>query len=290
MDPERSAGEMLTLVIVDLTDRMQDLTPAALTDEPDAVHQLRTTVRRLRNVVAAFKKLLEPEPTARLRSALSDYGARLGESRDLEVRADHCADALETLGLDDELRGPLVEPLLAAHEVAHRRLVAWHRSPDQVVLADRLECWATAPPITARGERPAERVATKAVRKQVDRTVAAAHHLIDADDAEELHELRKAARRLRHTVDAVTDTPGDVLSGDVAGWAGQVGVLGTDIQRMLGDERDALLLAGYVRDRMDGVTDAASYLMVVAHAEQEARRAVGALPGTVLALRDARHP
>ncbi|WP_344400196.1 CHAD domain-containing protein, partial [Promicromonospora sukumoe] len=67
--------------------RVHDGVPAALADEPDAVHRLRTSVRRLRNVLAAFKRYLDRDAAAELRSRLKELGDVLGKARDLEVRA-----------------------------------------------------------------------------------------------------------------------------------------------------------------------------------------------------------
>ncbi|THJ00131.1 CHAD domain-containing protein, partial [Nocardioides sp.] len=157
---------------------------------------------------------------------------------------------------------------------------------DVAALDALLATWSVAPPLTDRARRPAEKVATKAVRRQVERVLAATHHLDDPDHVDEAHEVRKAARRLRHAADAVSRPPASTL----AGWAPTVGGLGQRIQGMLGDHRDALLLADHVREHAADVADPAPYLQLVAHAEREARQAIGGLVQAVLELRDARHP
>lgn len=280
-----STGELLTAALADLVGRVRDQRPAALADEPDAVHQLRTSVRRLRNLLAAFEKYVDADADARLRASLRTYGDLLGACRDLEVRAADCEGAIADLGLGPELREPLVGPLLAAHAAAHDHLCAWHRGPDLAALDTLLDLWAAAPPLSDRATRPAAGAAEKVVRRQVARVLEAAHRMDDAD-AEEAHDVRKAARRLRHAADAVTSGPGAVLSG----WAEQVGRLAHDIQGMLGDHRDAVLLADHAREHASGVADPASYLRLVAHAEHRAGRAIGGLPQTLLALRDQRRP
>ena len=276
---------MLRAVVADLADRVRDRRPAALADEPDAVHQLRTAVRRLRNVLAAFDKYLDRNATAELRACLKTYGDLLGECRDLEVRAEHCAGAIAALGLEADLQEDLVVPLVAAHRAAHEVLVAWHNGPDVAALDALLDAWSTAPPVSDRATRSAEKVATRVVRKQVDRVLRRAHDLDDAD-SEEAHEVRKAARRLRHTADAVTQPPADLLSG----WAADVGSLGKTIQGMLGDHRDATLLAEHVRQHAVTAADPTPYLRLNAHAEHEAGRAIGGLAQALLELRDHRRP
>ena len=75
-------------------------------------------------------------------------------------------------------------------------------------------------------------------------------------DVDAAHALRKAARRLRHTADAVTRPPAAVLGAD----AQELGELGSQLQSLLGDHRDALLLAEHVRGSMpDDAGARASY-------------------------------
>ncbi|WP_157602450.1 CHAD domain-containing protein, partial [Promicromonospora kroppenstedtii] len=76
-----TAGELLSLAIGDLVRQIQDDVPRALADEPDAVHRLRTSVRRLRNVLAAFRRYLDRDAAAALRSRLKEWGDVLGQAR-----------------------------------------------------------------------------------------------------------------------------------------------------------------------------------------------------------------
>lgn len=274
---ELTAGDLLRGVLLELVADIQEKRPAALADDPDAVHQLRTSVRRARNLLAVFSRCFEATEAEALGRELAAYGGLLGECRDLEVRASDAMTALEALGLVEELAGVVVDPLRAAHDKAHARLVAWHRGPGPDRLDDRLTRWATAPPLDGRAGRRAGAVALKALRRQVRRVLDRADDLGGAHAEERRHELRKAARRLRHTADAVA-------AADVAG-AARLGRLGHDIQGMLGDHRDALLLAAHVRACAEGAADRASYDLVVEHAEDLAEGALDGLDGAVAALR-----
>ncbi len=280
-----SIGAALASVLADLADRLDERRPAALADEPDAVHQLRTTVRRLRNLLAAFGRYLDPAAADQLGEGLASYGDLLGRCRDLEVRVAHCCDVLVRLDLEEELTGPLVLPLRAEHAIAHAALVTWHSSPARSALDAVLQVWRTAPPLSGRADKDAVKQARRAVRKQVRRTLAAA----DAVDlgavelTDDAHHLRKAARRLRHTADAVTREPAALLDGPAA----DAGGLGQRIQGLLGDHRDALLLAAHVRDHAAAIDGAApsSYGMAVGYLEGTAAAAVEDLPGVVDDLR-----
>ncbi|MCX6400192.1 MAG: CHAD domain-containing protein [Propionibacteriales bacterium] len=280
---DRSVGAVLATVLVDLGRLVVDGRTAALADEPDAVHRLRTAVRRVRNVLVVFADCFEAEPTAELAACLSSYGDLLGRSRDLEVRAADAGAVLDELGLGlglaDALGASVIAPLLAEHRVAHRALVAWHAGPDVRELDRQLGEWMTAPPFVAAAARPASKVAAKVVRTQVRRVLVRADRLERDGTEEAVHAVRRAARRLRHAADAVEGVPRTE-------WVVLAGARGQRIQGILGDHRDALLLADHVRECSRGGDDAASYGLAAARAEALADEAMAELGGALKELRD----
>jgi CHAD domain-containing protein len=272
---------MLTLAVGDLVRLIRDGVPAALADEHDAVHQLRTSVRRLRNVLAAFRRHLDKDATAELRSRLKEWGDVLGRARDLEVRALQADAAAEAARLDTTARTALLDPLRTAHAHAHADAVRWTRSDRGRDLARLLETWAAQPRLRERASRPAKKAARRAVRRQAERTLDAAR---DLTDLESTHELRKAARRLRHTCEATTRAPVGLLGRRTK----RLGSAGHRLQSLLGDHRDALLLAEHVRAHADG---SPQYDAVVGVCEDRARAALADLPAALgeLEVRSRRH-
>lgn len=262
---------MLTLAVGDLVRRIQDDVPPALSDEPDAVHRLRTSVRRLRNVLAAFRRYLDKDATAELRTQLKEWGGVLGRARDLEVRVQQAAAAAEAVDLDKRTRFALLDPLKAAHTQAHTDAVSWIRSDRGRDLARLLEAWAARPPLVERASRPAKKAARRAVRRQVERTLDAAR---DLEEPESVHELRKAARRLRHTCDAITRAPVGLLGRRTM----DLGSAGHRIQSLLGTHRDALLLADHVRAHANG---SPAYDAVVSLCHEDALTALADLPAAL---------
>ncbi|MBM7519442.1 CHAD domain-containing protein [Nocardioides nitrophenolicus] len=252
------AGDLLTRVIGDLVADVRGGREPALADEPDAVHLLRTSVRRLRNVLAGFGRYVERRPARELRAHLASYGALLGTGRDLEVRAEDCRRLLAELGRSD-LEPVLVAPLVAAHDGAHRVLRDWHASPDAGMLDRLLARWADDVPLTGRAGRSAGKVTAAVLRAEVRRV------LDRAAEGETSHDVRKAARRLRHVAEAVGD-PGLARAGK-------------DVQGRLGDHRDALLLASHL-------WSAGAPAVVVARVEAAASRALEGLPEVLAVLRE----
>lgn len=282
--PDISGGDMLAAVVADLGRMVTERRGPALSDEPDAVHQLRTSVRRMRNVLAAFEPCFEREPAEKFAVVLAAYGGLLGECRDLEVRASDASAVLEDLAQGD-LYDAVVAPLLADHDRAHAALVAWHLAGGAASLDVLLAHWSVDAPLTDRAHRPATTIAAKAVRRQVRRVLDRADRLggDDVAEAEEaVHALRRAARRLRHTADAVEGVDG--LDGTAV-----VGGLGQRIQGLLGDHRDAMLLADHVRDcaagTVAGMADRTSYDRVVGRAQTLADEAMAGLDGALADLR-----
>lgn len=268
--------------------RIHDRLPGALADEPDAVHRLRTSVRRLRNVLAAFRRYLDKDAAAELRSALKEWGDALGRARDLEVRLMDAAVAADAVGLDDDARAVLLDPLRAAHERAHADVVRWTPSGQGSgqgrgrELFRLLDDWAAAPRLGDRAARPAKKAARRAVRRQTARTLGSAGDLTNLESA---HELRKAARRLRHTCDAITRQPVGLLGRRTK----DLGSAGHRIQSLLGDHRDALLLAEHARERTDASPE---YDAVVGRCQEQALAALADLPAALgeLVSRAARTP
>lgn len=278
--PDPNAGAMLAAVVSDLVAKLDSRLPAALADEPDAVHQLRTAVRRLRNVLAGFAFYFEPTAVGGLRAALVEYGDRLGRVRDLEVRAQWCREVAAEVGLDAGLVDGLVVPLGEAHARAHADLVTWAASPEAERLRRALRSWADAPtPAEGRGARPARAVAREVLMAQVERVLAhGAEHRADKDSA---HALRKGGRRLRHLADAVTKPPGAVLGKKAAA----LGELGARIQSLLGDHRDALLLVEHVQRSVPDPAERSAYAPMVEAAERSAAAAIDGVPAALGDLR-----
>ncbi|MBM0127673.1 CHAD domain-containing protein [Pimelobacter simplex] len=251
------AGDLLARVIGELVTDVRAGREPALADDPDAVHQLRTSVRRLRNVLAGFGRYVEKRPAHELRAHLASYGALLGAGRDLEVRAEDCRRVLAELGRSD-LEHALVDPLLAAHGGAHAVLVDWHGSPDAAALDHLLGMWGEKAPLAGRARRPVGQVRRSVLRRELRRV------LDRAEEGETSHDVRKAARRLRHVAEAVGETA--------------LARAGKDVQGRLGDHRDAVLLAGHL-------WSAGAPAVVVAHVEAAASRVLEGLPADLEALR-----
>jgi CHAD domain-containing protein len=307
MAPSRAddlAGDVFADVLAEHVRRIQQRVPPALADEPDAVHRLRTAVRRLRTTLAVYRSVFDRQAGDDLRERLAELGHVLGPARDLEVRRDDVESTGRASRTPLAARERLVVELTEAHAAAHRDLLEWCAGERMRALNAELVRWVAAPPWAEAAEKPARKVARKRLRKAVRRALGAADDVdlgVLADRTEELardtrptaddlldaaHRLRKAGRRLTHAARDVTRKPTKVLGSH----ARELDVAGKAVQSSLGDHRDALLLARRARFVADAVEteggDRRPYDRLAHAAERRAHAALDDAARAVAGLRD----
>jgi CHAD domain-containing protein len=80
-----------------------ELAGPARRNAPDAVHQMRTATRRMRSVLKAYRKLLDPPPD-RLQDELKWLAGELAAARDAEVQAERLGQLL-AVAVEDQADG-----------------------------------------------------------------------------------------------------------------------------------------------------------------------------------------
>ena len=201
-----SVGAVVVGALRGLTETLVTKDPLARADAPDAIHQMRTTVRRLRSVLAIYSRVFEKTALNELRFELKHLGIVLGRARDAEVRggrlADELAAAAEYPTEDAEIR--LVGGARRDYADGFAAARDYLLSTRYYRLLDSLDSFVAWPPLTPKAENPA----AAAIKHDLGRAVAAlaksTTKVADADAPEQaLHEVRKAARRLRYAAAAV---------------------------------------------------------------------------------------
>ena len=220
---------------------------AAVADEPDAVHEARILVRRLRSVLAAYRPLFDVATVRRLRSALSELGDELGAVRDIEVRVGNAESRVDR-DAPEEVRARLIHDERERYRAERERLVTYLAEVDDV--SERLAAFLAHPPFSAPADEPARAELARLLRKEAKRVQKAEDAA--AGDLESLHRLRRAARRLRYACEAVSSPPVEVFGKDV----GDVADAAHAVQELLGDHRDQLLFALQVRREGAAARDA----------------------------------
>ncbi len=121
LTPFTPAGQVVQAYLRSQADTLKSLDPMVRRDEPDSVHKMRVTTRRLRSTLQAFKKVIPRSRTAGLVGELRWLGEVLGESRDIEVLSGHLRDDLA--GYPAELVIGPIEARIQGH-FAPRRAAA----------------------------------------------------------------------------------------------------------------------------------------------------------------------
>jgi CHAD domain-containing protein len=151
LSPDDPASTLVTPLLREQVAALRELQPAVLDDRPDAVHQMRVTMRRIRSALATFRPILVRDHAEALRGELRWLSGVLGEARDLEVMRERLRE-LVAREPPELLLGPVAArvdtDLGHAHRTAHARAVEAIGSPRYAALLQRLDAFVADPPFT----------------------------------------------------------------------------------------------------------------------------------------------
>lgn len=243
------AGDVVLAAVREQVAALQAADLLLRTRQPDAIHQLRVAARRLRSILADFSSVLG-DATPPLREELTWLGGELSTARDDEVALAHLRELLATEPVE-LVMGPVAARLQqtalragASGLAAADRMVA---DPRYLRLLDGLYALLDAAPSGDRAGDPAARVLRRALRratKRLDRRVVRAGR-IGGDQRDDgrydtaLHDVRKAAKRLRYTAE---------VTADELGRPGRRSVRAAKkVQKALGDRQDTVVTREHCR-------------------------------------------
>lgn len=245
-----SAGELVRRHLSEQVSALKDLDPLVRLDFPDAVHKMRVTVRRLRSALATYRRLLERQDTEPLRDELRWLGALLGDARDAEVIHSRLRGAIDEQHpslVVGPVRRRLDRTMRYEHRQAHRRCVAAMDGDRYFELLHRLGQVAAGRSL--RGKR-IDKPADTAIPKEVARAAARMRKFVDVAEAldaadrhaeldDALHEVRKAAKRVRYAAESATPVAGKGAKATVEAMK--------DLQDVLGEHQDTVVARTAVR-------------------------------------------
>lgn len=184
--------------------------PAAAAGVVEGVHAMRVATRRLRALLALFRPYLAEEAERRFTAELRAMGRVLGEARDWDVFCTQTLVQAQGDGVDEALIRRLGAAAQERRQAAHGRLCAWLREPGLTGLVLGLAAWAEDPAALsgeADGGAPAEALSepladlAPELERRLARQVRRRGRGIRHRSEEELHELRKALKKLRYAVE-----------------------------------------------------------------------------------------
>jgi CHAD domain-containing protein len=241
------AGDVVTAYVSAQAGRLKALDAAVRRDEPDGVHQMRVTTRRLRAALQAFPTVLPQTATAGLRDELRWLGQVLGDARDAEVLEQHFQTALAELPVELVI-GPAkarVTLHFAPEQAAARKAVLKALDSRRYFrLLDDLDRLVDDPPRTAAATAAADEILPQAVARAYRRTrkrmKQARRAPAGAARDVALHEARKAAKRARYAADAAEPAVGKQ--------ARRFAKRMKAVQEVLGDHQDAVIARTVARE------------------------------------------
>jgi CHAD domain-containing protein len=224
--------------------------------DPEEVHDMRVSIRRLRAALRAFDDVL-PDGWENVSPELKWLGTSLSAVRDLDVQLEQLQTWKASLPQTDQaLMDRLVALLTEQRQQARESLVRSLESARYAALINKAQALLDAPPSPGAAEQlliRAPRLIGRSYRKLRKRGDA----LDSQSKAEDLHRLRIQAKRLRYLVEFV---------GGPYGQAGQRLVRRlTRLQDVLGSHQDAQVATAALRallsDRRDNLEPELAWLM-----------------------------
>ncbi|TDD29117.1 CYTH and CHAD domain-containing protein [Kribbella turkmenica] len=219
--------------------------PEVRRDVPDSIHKFRVATRRLRSALATYRPVVDREQGDRIRTELKWLAGELGVARDAEVQREHFA--AEVAEQPDELvmgrvAGRIDDHLRGVYKEGRAGALAALESERYFRLLDTLDELIARPPLTGDDRKAKKQIGDllehdwKRMRKAVRRSEAAE---TSAEQDHELHEVRKAAKRLRYAAESAVPVLGDEAA-DLAARA-------EEVQEVLGEHQDSVVSRDLLR-------------------------------------------
>ncbi|HEX2054130.1 MAG TPA: CYTH and CHAD domain-containing protein [Actinomycetota bacterium] len=236
-----------------------------LGDDPEDLHQHRVAIRKLRSLLQAAG-MLDPGWAESLRSELEWIGDLLNPVRDLDVMIPYFrADTKLLLPDEAALVEVFLDKLRADREIARLKMLKALESDRYLALLNTLETATVSLVVRAVDETLEDGAASRfrKLKKAVD-------GLGEHPEDEELHRVRRLAKKARYTADLVKPAAGKKVAAYVEDLKG--------LQDVLGDFQDAVVAEGRVREFLPDVDSPPQAFALGRLAELQAakRRRVGA--------------
>jgi triphosphatase len=251
IDSSLSLGEVAFAVLRRQFAEMQDHEPGTrLGEDPEELHDMRVPTRRMRAAMKVFQGAL-PERARWLREELRWMAHALGDVRDLDVQIERLQAWKREA--DEESSGALDRTLTITHkrrEEARQNMlevldsVRYERLLSSFAEMLRFGPSAELEVAQANGDEWADEPVTAAAPALISRRYRtwrkAARRLDGTSSPEAFHDVRKKGKRLRYTLEFVSEVYGKPVQKLVKRLKA--------LQDDLGDHQDAVVAAGYLRE------------------------------------------
>lgn len=202
--------------------------------EPEGVHQMRVTTRRLREALRAFGAVLPQPAAAELREELRWLAGVLGTVRDLDVQMERFQSAGDADHSEqNHAVAGYLQHLQKRQRRAHRALVAALAEPRYRALVRNLQELVTLALAAEQPEAgtPIAEAAPAALERLLKRVRRSGRKALADCDAAHLHRLRIDAKRLRYFLEYVAPVGGAAVAEGIEAL--------NRLQDTLGEHQDA---------------------------------------------------
>ena len=264
LGPEAGWASFAGRTIAAELDRLRAFAPVAAAGlDPEGVHGMRVATRRLRSALRLFREALQD--TTHLGGELRWLAGVLGAVRDLDVLSAGLPRLAERAGVDDDALAPAASLLAADRREARATLVRTLGSGRYRALlaeAAALVGGLDGAPGMTLGEAagPALDGILRSFRSHARKAAP------DGSSSEDLHALRKAAKRLRYSLEFLEPAAPDAVAAATSDLR--------DLQEELGrlnDDSSAVRVLGGLAGRLGG-PDAYQLGRVVGRLEERCGR------------------
>jgi CHAD domain-containing protein len=219
--------------------------PEVRRDVPDSIHKFRVATRRLRSALATYRPAVDRAAGDELRAELKWLAGELGAARDAEVQREHFAAEVAEQPVElvmGRVAGRIDDHLRQVYKEGRAGALAALESPRYFRLLDALDELVAKPPVTGDDRKASKQIGElldhdyRRMRKAVRRSQDAE---TDAEQDHELHEVRKAAKRLRYAAESAVPVLGDE--------AAELAARAEEVQEVLGEHQDSVVSRDLLR-------------------------------------------
>ena len=207
-----TVGDLARSAMREQLDRIATVEPLVRSEgSPDAVHDTRVAMRRLRETISLFRSALSPR-ALRFRQDLRWVASAYGKVRDLDVQREEIARSLERSPAEGRAGLAALDALLAARrEITYGQLLRTLGSRRYAHLIENLDTFVRRPP-AARNHAaalPAAVVMPELIAKRYRSVRKRGRKLGRGASSDDLHTLRIRCKRLRYALEVVTPLYGE---------------------------------------------------------------------------------
>jgi inorganic triphosphatase YgiF len=201
LDGEETCGEALARFVASATDQIVRNRSAVLqTDDPEAAHQLRVGLRRLRSALRAFRPIENAPASLELARHAREFGQSAGELRNADILLEAIYMPVAAAKKGEPGFGELREALVAHRDARRGETRAALLSERWSRLQLYLALWPETVKSNRRLHAPVKAYAGSALAKSW-RKIAKSGAKLKSLTVEERHEMRKALKSFRYAVE-----------------------------------------------------------------------------------------